>query len=52
MLLLSAMASVVTARHEAIQWADNKQIMKHATGNCEVRSMKQWWTFTVCFNFA
>ncbi|MDR0757905.1 MAG: hypothetical protein LBF85_08675 [Tannerella sp.] len=29
MSLLQAMASGVIARHEAIQWADNKQITKH-----------------------
>jgi hypothetical protein len=29
MSLLSAMASAVIARNEAIQWTDNKQIEKH-----------------------
>ncbi|MDR0757885.1 MAG: hypothetical protein LBF85_08575, partial [Tannerella sp.] len=35
MSLLSAMASAVIARHEAIQWTDNKQIAKHVIGRNE-----------------
>jgi hypothetical protein len=35
MSLLSAMASAVIARHEAIQWTDNKQIAKHVIGRSE-----------------
>ncbi|MDR0756490.1 MAG: hypothetical protein LBF85_01425 [Tannerella sp.] len=38
MPLLQAMASGVIARHEAIQWTDNKQIAKHVIG----RSVATW----------